>query len=346
MLQEPAPGPAPVRPLEVAILVTPEIGTASAFAVLHILGAVGTFWQTLHGQPGTPCFNPRLVSADGKSFADTHGITITPHGAMTDTPQPDVIIIPEAVFEPWGGYPESWNPITEWIRRSYANGAIVASICSGTLLLAETGLLDGENATAHWAYADGVAQRHPKIRMRPDRVLVLAGADDRLITTGGFSSWHDLLLYLVARLVSQAESRRMAKLFLLDWHIDGQKPFAALTVGRKHDDPLVSAAQLWAADNYANPNPVQTMAAQSGLTERSFLRRFKKATGQAPLEYIQTLRIEEAKQMLETTDMSSDAIAEEVGYTEPSAFRHLFRKLVGITPSSYRARMQREAMVA
>lgn len=345
MLKEPTPGPAPARPLKVAILVTPEIGTASAFAVLHILGSVGTFWQSLHGQEGAACFNPKLVSADGKPFADSHGITITPHGAMTDLAQPDVIIIPEAVFEPWLGYPASWNVITDWVRQSYAEGAIVASICSGTLLLAETGLLDGEDATAHWAYADGVALRHPGIRMRPDRVLVLAGEDERLITTGGFSSWHDLLLYLVRRLVSPAESRRMAKLFLLDWHTDGQKPFAALTVGRRHEDPVVSAAQVWAADNYASPNPVQSMAAQSGLTERSFLRRFKKATGQAPLEYIQTLRIEEAKQMLETTELGFDDIAAEVGYTEPSAFRHLFRKLVGITPSSYRARSQSGALV-
>ena len=92
------------------------------------------------------------------------------------------------------------------------------------------------------------------------------------------------------------------------------------------------------ADNYADPNPVAAMAAQSGLTERSFLRRFKRATGQSPLEYVQTLRIEEAKQLLETSDMPLDDIAAEIGYSEPSAFRHLFRKLVGVTPSAYRRR--------
>jgi transcriptional regulator GlxA family with amidase domain len=136
----------------------------------------------------------------------------------------------------------------------------------------------------------------------------------------------------------------LSKLFLLDWHLDGQLPFTALTVGRNHEDQLVTAAQVWAADNYANLNPVAAMAAASGLTERSFLRRFKKATGQSPLEYVQTLRIEEAKQMLETTTMSFDEIAAEVGYTEPSAFRHLFRKLVGMTASAYRNKHQRTAV--
>jgi transcriptional regulator GlxA family with amidase domain len=206
------------------------------------------------------------------------------------------------------------------------------------VLLSETGLLEGQEATSHWGYCEAIKARHPGITIRKERVLVMAGEGHRLITTGGFSSWHDLLLYLVGRIAGAEEARRLSKLFLLDWHVDGQLPFAALTVGRKHEDPMVAAAQIWAADNYADPNPVAMMAAEAGLTERSFLRRFKKATGQSPLEYVQTMRIEEAKQLLETTDMAFDAIAAEVGYSEPSAFRHLFRKLVGTTPSAYRRR--------
>ena len=132
--------------------------------------------------------------------------------------------------------------------------------------------------------------------------------------------------------------RRLAKLFLLDWHADGQLPYAALTVSLRHNDSLVTAAQLWVADNYALPNPVADMAAQSGLTERSFLRRFKKATGQSPMQYVQTLRIEEAKQLIETTDTALDDIAAEVGYTEASAFRRLFMRLVGVSPAAYRRR--------
>jgi transcriptional regulator GlxA family with amidase domain len=115
-------------------------------------------------------------------------------------------------------------------------------------------------------------------------------------------------------------------------------PFAGLTANRKHDDQMVGAVQVWIAENYSNPIPVSTMAARSGLTERGFLRRFRKATGLSPMEYVQALRIEEAKQLLETSDMPLDEIATEVGYVEPASFRRLFRKMVGISPSSYRRR--------
>jgi transcriptional regulator GlxA family with amidase domain len=326
------------KPLLTAVVTTPETGTAGTFIVMDLLSAVGTFWQTLHREaPGIPRFEPRLVTFDGEPYRDLHGVQITPHGSFEDFPKPDIVIIPELAIDPWKPLPNSFVPVSDWLRSTYEDGAIVASLCSGSVLLSETGLLDGEEATSHWAYCDAIKSRHPSIKMRRERVLVMAGDGHRLITTGGFSSWHDL----VGRVAGPEEARRLSKLFLLDWHLDGQLPFAALTVGRNHEDPLVAAAQTWAADNYANPNPVSAMASASGLTERSFLRRFKKATGQTPLEYVQTLRIEEAKQMLETTSDPFNEIAAEVGYSEPSAFRHLFRKLVGITPSAYRTKHQR-----
>ncbi len=326
------------RPLLTAVLATPETGSAGAFIVMDLLASVGALWETLHGEVSRPRFLPRLLTVDGKPYRDYHGVLIEPHGALADYPNPDIIIIPEVTIGPWQPLPASSRGAFDWIRSAYADGALVASLCSGSMLLSETGLLDGEEATSHWGYCDAIQSRHPSIRMRKERVLVPAGDGHRLITTGGFSSWHDLLLYLIGRIVGPEEARRIAKLFLLDWHSEGQLPFAALTVGRRHQDKLVTAAQVWAADNYADPNPVAAMAAQSGLTERSLLRRFKAATGQTPMEYIQTMRIEEAKQWLETSDMALDDIAAEVGYTEPSAFRHLFRKLVGVTPSAYRRR--------
>jgi transcriptional regulator GlxA family with amidase domain len=330
------------KPLLTAVLATPETGSAGAFIVMDILAAVGWLWESLHGEtPQVAPFLPQLLTIDGKPYRDFHGVVIQPHGALSDHPEPDIVFIPELVIDPWKPLPESYAAVAEWIRSAYRSGAVVASLCSGSVLLSETGLLDGEEATSHWAYCDAIAHRHPNIRVRKERVLVPAGEGHRLVTAGGFSSWHDLLLYLIGRIAGPEEARRVAKLFLLDWHSEGQLPFTALTVGRFHEDRLVTAAQLWAADNYANANPVAAMAARSGLTERSFLRRFKSATGQSPLEYVQTLRIEEAKQLLETSAMPLDEIAGEIGYTEPSAFRHLFRKLVGVTPSAYRRRYVR-----
>lgn len=333
------------KPLLVAVIASPETGTAGTFIIMDLLAAVGQLWESLHGEaPQAPRFLPRLLSIDGQPYHDYHGVEIRPHGALSDYPAPDIVMIPELSTGPWQQVPASFPALGEWIRSAYAQGALVASLCSGSMLLSETGLLEGEEATSHWGYCDYIATRHPGIRVRKDRLLVLAGDGHRLITAGGFSSWHDLLLYLVGRFAGAEEARRLSKLFLLDWHSEGQLPFAALTVGRRHDDKLVTAAQLWIADNYSDPNPVAAMAAQSGLTERSFLRRFKRATGQSPIEYVQTMRIEEAKQMLETGDAPFDEIAAEVGYTEPSAFRHLFRKLVGVTPSAYRRRHMRHGV--
>ena len=339
--------PAPAKPILTTVVVTPETGSAGVFIVMDLLSSVGQLWEQLHGDaPKTTTFLPRLVTFDGEPYRDLHGIEIRPHGALADFPEPDIVIIPELAMDPWKPIPNSFAPVADWLREVHGRGAILASMCSGSVLLAETGLLHGEEATSHWGYCEAIKSRHPAIIMRKERVLVPAGEGHRLITTGGFAAWHDLLLYLVGRVIGPEESRRLAKLFLLDWHMDGQLPFAALTVGRKHDDAVVSAAQVWAADNYRTANPVAAMAEASGLTERSFLRRFRKATGQSPLEYIQTLRIEEAKQLLETSDDPLDDIAAEVGYTEPAAFRHLFRKLVGITPSAYRRKHRQGAAAA
>jgi len=333
------------RPLLTTVVATPETGSAGIFIVMDLLASVGMLWEVLHGdEPQQARFLPRLVTLDGEPYRDLHGVQITPHGAFADYPEPDLVVIPEMMLNPHQPVPNSFVPVGAWLREVYGRGAMVASLCSGSMLLASSGLLDGQEATSHWGYCDAIRQHHPQVRVRKERVLVPTGEGHRLITTGGFSSWHDLLLYLVGRFAGTEEARRLAKCFLLDWHLDGQLPFAALTVGRKHDDPLVAVAQMWAADNYANPNPVAVMAAEAGLTERSFLRRFKKATGQSPIEYIQTLRIEEAKQLLETSDISLDEIGAQVGYSEPSAFRHLFRKLVGETPSAYRRRYARAAV--
>ena len=135
----------------------------------------------------------------------------------------------------------------------------------------------------------------------------------------------------------------MAKVYLLQPHTEGQLHYASLVAGRQHDDAIVAQAQVWAVDNYASSAPVAAMADHCGLTERSLLRRFKRATGQTPADYIQTLRIEEAKQVLETSTSPIDKVAEDVGYTETSSFRNAFRKRVGMSASAYRKKWSTRA---
>jgi transcriptional regulator GlxA family with amidase domain len=332
------------RPMRTAIVATPEASAVGLYSIMDILASVGRDWQMLHGQaPGAAPFVPRLLSVDGAPYVGLNYVEIRPHGSLADMAAPDIVIIPDLHLDPSQPFPNSYAQIAEWVRSAYEQGAVVASVCSGALLLAETGLLDGQEATTHWGYCDVLARRHPGIRVRRERVLLPTGEGHRLITAGGASSWHDLLLYLIGRVAGAEEARRIAKLYLLQWHSEGQLPYAALTAGRNADDKVVAECQVWLADNYSGPNPVAGMVAKSGLGERTFLRRFRAATGMSPRDYLQNLRIEEAKYLLETTQASVDSIGAEVGYAEPSAFRHAFRKRVGISASLYRRRFMAPA---
>ena len=327
----------PEDPIETVVVGLPWASASTTFAILDVLASVGRDWEMLHGSPARPPrFKARLLSSDGSSYDDPNGRRITPEGALHEAPSPGIIIIPDLHLAPSASVPETFAPIAQWIRQAHEKGALAASVCSGALLLAETGLLNGIEATTHWAYSDVMSQRFPQVRMRRERILVPAGEGHRIITAGGASAWGDLLLYLITRIAGAEEARRIAKIYLIEPHAQGQMCYASLAAGRQHTDHIVADAQAWAAQHYDDRNPVQTMAQASKLSRRSFLRRFRKTTGQSPLEYVQTLRVEEAKQMLETSDTAIDEIAAEIGYGEPSSFRAAFRKHVGITASAYR----------
>jgi transcriptional regulator GlxA family with amidase domain len=208
------------------------------------------------------------------------------------------------------------------------------------VFLGATGLLDGSPATTHWAAAPLFREYFPAVELETARILCPAGPEHRIVTAGGASSWGEMALYLIARFCGMDEARRIARVFLLGDHSDGQLPFAAMARPRQHDDGLIAKTQYWLASHYAAANPVARMAEHAGLPERTFARRFRKATGYGPMEYVQALRIEEAKQMLEATDEPTDTISIAVGYEDPASFRRLFHRHVGVTPARYRKRFR------
>ncbi|HNP62843.1 MAG TPA: helix-turn-helix domain-containing protein [Woeseiaceae bacterium] len=337
--------PASNKLITTAVLGSPWTGTSTAYSILDVLSSVGRDWEMLHGAPPqSPVFAASLVSLDGQPYTDINGRRISPDAALDDLQEPQLVIVPDLHLDPNAQIPNEFAALGKWIRRAYAKDAMVTSVCSGALLLAAAGLLDGLDATTHWGYSEMLRQRFPDVRLRRERILVPSGDGHRIITAGGSSAWADLLLYLLARLVSAEEARRIAKIYLLEPHTDGQLCYASLTAGRQHEDKLVATAQVWVADNYDQRNPVRAMSEMSGLSERAFLRRFRSATGQSPLDYVQTLRVEEAKHMLETTDKSIEEIAEEIGYSEPSSFRSAFRKRVGLPASAYRKKWRGSAV--
>lgn len=327
--------------VKTVVIGTRFAGTSTLFSILDVLASVGRDWEQLHHSPPAESgFQASLGTLDGAPYWDINGRKITPDANLDEVPAPDLIIVPDLHIETSSPPPEELTPVAQWISEAYAKGSTVASVCSGAVLLGATGLLDGKEATTHWAYADTLSQSFPAVKVCRERILIPAGDGHRVITAGGVSAWEDLMLYLIGRYMGIGVARQIAKIYLIEPHQDRQLSYASLMAGRQHNDKLIREAQVWAAQNYDTPSPVATMAARSQLTERGFHRRFKLATGQTPIDYIQTLRIEEAKQLLEASNMPIEEISMEVGYAEPSSFRTAFRKRVGISASAYRKKWQ------
>ena len=226
----------------------------------------------------------------------------------------------------------------------YDGGATVCSACTGANLLAETGLLDGQEATVHWMSENNFRRRHPDVLLRPDEVLVVSGDGGRLITSGAATAWHDLALYLIARQVGPATAQALARFLLWEWHREGQAAFQVFDPPTEHGDAAILAAQRAIDERFAVAAPVEEMAKWSGLAPRTFKRRFKLATGHAPIAYVQRIRVERAKRLLETSDQPIEEISWVVGYEDPASFRRLFKRLTGLAPGAYRQRFQVPAL--
>jgi transcriptional regulator GlxA family with amidase domain len=329
-------------PATAAILAFPEATASVIYGMSDLFHSAGRDWGVIvSGTPGPALIVPRIVAADAGPFGIANDVTIVPDALLSEMPDPDLICVPEIFVAPSARLTGRFDREIEWLRGCYERGSIVAAACSGALLLAEAGLLDGEVATTHWAYCDVLAKRFPTISVQRQRSLVAAGEGQRLIMAGGGSSWLDLGLFLIARVAGVDAAMQLARLYLIDWHHSGQQPFARLSAGRQTEDAVIAKCQVWAATHYDEPAPVAEMARLSGLSERSLVRRFQKATGMTPIHYIQTIRIEEAKQMLEATQDPVEAIAQDLGYEDASFFVRLFKREVKLTPSQYRRKFGR-----
>ena len=329
------------RPVSVSLVALPESTPAALYGLFEVFSLAGIAWPQITGE-GEPeaLFDVSIVSEDGEPFNCSMGTPIAPHAAIGDVDETDVIIAADLTLGPRMDLRTRWPLMGRWIREQYDKGAIVCSVCTGTTLLAASGLLENQEATTHWSACGLMRSGFPEVDLKPERIIVPAGHEHRIITSGGASSWEDLSLYLIDRLCGREEAVRIAKLFLFGDRSEGQLPFAAMSRPQGHSDAVIADCQAWVAMHYDEPNPVALMVQRSGLAERTFKRRFKAATGYAPMDYVQTLRIEEAKQMLESGDEATDIIAQSLGYEDPTYFRRLFRKRTGTTPGRYRQRFR------
>jgi len=321
----------------IALLATPETSPSVLYGLYDVLLSVGAVYSDMTtGQPEECLLDVKIVAGTDKPFRCFGNVLVEPHAGLDAIGRTDVAIVCD-IYTPIDVPPRGrYRREIDWLQRMHAGGSIVASVCSGSVLLAETGLLDGIECAGHWGYCDLFREHYPKVRFRADSILNFAGADARIITAGGHSSWHDLTLHVIARLCGAHHAIRTAKVYLLSGHQDGQLPFAVMPRRVQKSDAVIGECQAWIAQNYVCANPVAAMTERSGLKPRTFARRFRAATGYLPMDYVHALRVEEAKQLIETASAGIDEIGFQVGYEDPTFFRRLFKRKAGLTPAAYR----------
>ena len=331
----------PKTATDILIVAVPETAGSALYGMVDVLSAAGTIWQTLaRAEMPQALFSVRIVSPDGEPFACGNDIPVTPALAVADDPHGAVIILPELWLGPdehlHGRYPE----LMQWLRRRHRAGASLYSACSGPVMLAETGLLDGCDATSHWGYQDLFRNSYPKVRFRAEPNLAFADAAGRIVTAGGTTSWHDLALHIISRHGSPGEALRIAQVYLLKWHGEGQLPYATLVRRNPHADSVVRACEDWLTAHFTASNALRQVTEHANIPERTLKRRFRAATGMTLIDYLQNLRVEKGKRLLEESELPIDEISAAVGYEDASFFRRLFKRRMGLTPSQYRKMFQ------
>jgi transcriptional regulator GlxA family with amidase domain len=322
-------------PLSVSILATPESSASTLFGLVDILSTVGVGWeQFVTGEPCRPAYDVKVVTADGKSVQCGHA-KVSPDGSVDDARDTDIAIVSSFVSP--GQMLRTHDPREcAWLTHLYQNGSTIGSVCTGAGLLAASGLLNNLEATTHWFFDDLYRITYPEVIWKVDKTLCCSGEDDRIVTAGGTTSWQELAIHLIIRYCGLETANQAAKFWVIPDRGQSQTPYAVNYVRSPHKDNLIQDCQSWIAERFQEANPISAMVDYTALPQTTFARRFKKATGKRPMDYIHGLRIERAKQLIESTEQAIDEVGRDVGYEDPASFRRIFKRFVQITPSEYR----------
>lgn len=328
------------RALHVSLVAIPDAVISTLSGIYDVLNAFKILTRTGGAFPDRPPFLVEIVGQKPGPVPLASGLSVTATRGTDEIASTDIVIVPSILLRDNGWAKGRYPEIVIWLEAMHDRGAILCSACSGLFLLAETGLFDGVESTVHWGYAQPFRQAFPAVPVHPERVLVIAGARQQFVSSGASMSWHDLVLYLIARHVGATAAQGIARFFALQWHHDGLAPYIVFEGPKNHGDAAIAAAQEWLATHFSVASPVDEMIRRSDLAARTFKRRFTQATGYPPIEYVQRLRVEDAKRRLERTDAPVDEIGWQVGYEDAAFFRRLFKRLTGLSPGLYRRRFQ------
>ncbi|EIK67143.1 transcriptional regulator, AraC family [Pseudomonas synxantha BG33R] len=311
--------------MHITLLLADRCSAANATLAMEVLSAANLFADS-------PCFEVVLASLDGQAVVTWGGQRLEVDCSVAQVARTDLVLIPGFLFTLKEVLP-TFAAYGPWLREQHGRGAVLASMCTAAFLLAETGLLQGLRATTHWAFTEFFRRRYAQVCLDEGQILC---EENRLITCGGATAAMDLMLHLIRRFGSAELAYTCGKYLLIDTGRTEQSVYAMWSLPKSHGDSEILRVQHWLEQHFTESLVIDEVARRFGFGVRNFKRRFKDATGHTPIGYLQTLRLERAKQMLESTRMTLDSITYAVGYEDSNSFRRLFQQRVGMLPAAYR----------
>lgn len=321
--------------IDVTVILLEGALPSTALAPLEIFACAGTLWGMLTGTPSEPPFRVQTATIDGRRTTHWVPVGLQPSMSLKDVRRTDLVIVPSAGMDLAQASTQNADLVRWLTRRGESDKTAVAGVCTGASLLAAAGLLEGRRATTHWAAVDQARHLYPNVEWGTDRFVT---EDGNVFCSGGLYASIDLSLYLVERYCGHEVALKTAKALLLDLPRTSQTAYSPTPPRSAHDDEPVQRAQKWLASHLREEVDLDVLAAHVGMSPRNFARRFKGATGEAPLAYLHRLRIDTARHLLENKHRSVQEVSLAVGYEDVAFFRRLFQRHTGASPRDYRAR--------
>ena len=288
-----------------------------------------------------PVFHFQLVGKRRENFLKQDFFSIHPNYLIEEDLKTDLLIIPALHGDIFKRMDQN-KDLIPWIRRQYESGSEVMSLCTGAFLLAATGLLNGRSGTTHWIHANDFRELFPEVNLVDDRVLT---DEDGIYTSGAAFSYLNLLLYVIEKYTNRDIVVFIAKVFAIDLSRNSQSQFSIFNGYKHHNDESILKAQEYIESNFQNKFTVAELASHVALGRRNFERRFKTATSNSVVEYVQRVKVEAAKKQLEAGRKTVNEVTYDVGYADAKTFRDVFKKFVHMSPADYRSKYNKEVLV-
>lgn len=316
---------------KITVLALPEglmMGVSIPSDVFRIADRI---WRRRHEDDPLPLFDLQVAATDRAPVPCAGGTRILPDAALGEITHSDLIVVP-GITRYDDAYFDSLRPVVRWLIEMHRRGIPIATFCTGAFVLAETDLLDQREAATHWAYETLFRARYPQVRLKSHRLMTVSRD---ICCAGGANTGIDLCLYLLAQLTDTDLARRTAKVLVHDFERESQAPYAVFAFEKNHRDGVIKQIQGEIESGFAGVLDIDALSRTAGLSRRTLERKFKQATGLSPLSYLQEVRIEAAKRLLETGTVGFEEITARVGYEDPGSFRKLFIKRCGVSPAAY-----------